>query len=106
MTGDILAASVIQLFRSESISISKLRNSIHDGEYDYMFTRRDSVDYFIKNGNLDQVYRPGGDYITFPDQEARQEFFSQLDDANLVTVTENGREMIISTFVKKNKDDD
>ena len=71
-----------------------------------MFTRRESVDYYIKNGNLDQVYRPGGDCITFPDQEARQEFFSQLDDANLVTVIENGREIIISTFVKENKDDD
>ena len=86
--------------------MSSMTATVDDGEYDYMFTRRESVDYYIKNGNLDQVYRPGGDYITFPDQEARQEFFSHLDDANLVTVTENGREMIISTFVKKNKDDD
>ena len=71
-----------------------------------MFTRWESVDYYIKNGNLDQVYRPGGNCITFPDLEDRQEFFSQLDDANLVTVIENGREIIISTFVKENKDDD
>ena len=80
------------------MSISKMRNSIDDGEYDYMFTRRDSVDYFIKNGNLDQVYRPGGDCIIFPDLEARQEFFSQLVDANLVTVIENGMEMIIHIY--------